>query len=157
MPITHDSAILHNAKMRDWAIDYLLHVLEKKDWSANRLAGEAGVATSTIGRPLREGENYAGKLSRTTIEKVRQASGIDPSPFIPEGMAEDAGLFASRPKTSADHILATMDSPDPNHLKKNEIRIAVVGDLAQIVATVDRDGIARLRKKLDAIETMLDD
>jgi len=147
--------------MRDWSIEYILHVLEKKDWSANKLAVEAGVSASTIARPLRE-KDWPHKLSRTTLMKVREASGIDPSPFIPAGFNEDANLFASaRTRTGAtlDRMMADErgDAAPLSAQHVNEIKIAVVGPLAQIVATVDRAGIARLREKLDALETMLDD
>jgi lambda repressor-like predicted transcriptional regulator len=147
--------------MRDWAIDYVMHVLEAKEWSANRLASEAGLAASTIARPLRT-LDYKDKLSRTTIAKIAKASGIDPSPFIPAGFNEDKVTFsamAARPKTTADRVLATMDDPLPmsSPPQTNEIRIAVVGRLAPIVATVDRAGIAKLRARLDALDTILDD
>jgi hypothetical protein len=45
----------------------------------------------------------------------------------------------------------------PNGQPKNEVRITVVGPLAHIEATVDRAGLAKLRARLDAIESMLDD
>lgn len=156
--ITSPLHLWHHQNMRDWAIDYILHVLEKKDWSANKLAQEARVAASTINRPLRI-KDYANKLSRQTITKIQVASGIDPAPFIPAEFAEDAAMFAGRQQTHADRALAKLDQDDPapNAQSLNEIKIAVVGSVAQIVATVNRDGIAKLRKKLDAIESMIDD
>jgi lambda repressor-like predicted transcriptional regulator len=161
MPITNTSRIGHLCAMRDWAIDYVMHVLETKEWSANRLASEAGLAASTIARPLRT-LDYKDKLSRTTIAKIARASGIDPTPFIPAGFEEDKVTFsatAARPRTTADRVLAALDDaqvPTPP-AQTNEIRIAVVGRLAQIVATVDKAGIAKLRARLDALDTMLDD
>lgn len=144
--------------MRDWAIEYILHVLEAKNWSANRLATKAGVAASTINRPLRE-PDWPHKLSRTTVQKIQIASGIDPKSFIPEGFAEDEVMFAR--STASDRnrrVLELLDQPPQAPSQPvNEIKIAVVGKIAQIVATVDRDGINRLRAKLDAIERMLDD
>jgi lambda repressor-like predicted transcriptional regulator len=148
--------------MRDWAIDYILHILETKQWSMNRLAQEAGVATSTIARPIRERE-YPHKLSRDTITKIREASGIDPAPFIPAELAEDANLFSPPPgqRTRAGRILAALDTPaaaeGPNAQATNEIKIAIVGPLVQIVATVNKAGLARLRAKLDMIESILDE
>lgn len=149
----------HVCWMRDWAFDYILHVLKAKNWSANRLATEAGVAASTINRPLRV-QDWPHKLSRTTLTKIHEVSGIDPKPFIPAGFAEDADTFASqRPLTLADRALRNLDKANPNSETQptNEIKIAVVGKLAQIAATLDRAGIAKLRAKLDAIESMLDD
>lgn len=149
----------HDQCMRDWALDYILHVLEAKDWSANRLAVEAGVSPSTINRPLRI-VDWPHHLSRTTIAKIWDATGIDPAPFIPEGFSEDSATFSMpRPRSMAQNVLEQMDTPTsaPNAQKINEIKVAVVGPLAQIVATINREGIARLREKLDAIESMLDD
>jgi plasmid maintenance system antidote protein VapI len=145
------------AYMRDWTINYMLHILQEKNWSANRLATEAGVATSTVGRPIREAD-YAGKLSRDTVLKLQKASGIDPQPFIPSDFEEEIAAFTRpRPKTTADRVLEALDQPPgPMAQTINEIKIAVVGPIAQIVATVDRAGIAKLRQKLDAIESMLD-
>lgn len=157
--MSHTALSCDNVPMKDWAITYILHVLEVKDWSANRLATEAGLASSTINRPLRE-PDWPHEISRTTIKKVQKASGIDPAPFIPDGFSEDKSIFTSpRRQTVADRALAELDQPKqtPNAQTINEIKIAVVGPLAQIVATVNREGIARLRAKLDAIESMLDE
>jgi len=156
-----------NARMRDWAIDYILHVLVAKNWSANRLATEAGVAASTINRPLRD-KNWSNNFSRTTLMKIQEASGIDPKPFIPAEMTEESEMFSAkanrtgmgrRPESLADRVLLGLDiaSVPPLPLDINKIKIAVAGPIAQIVATVDRTGLARLRRKLDAIESMLED
>lgn len=157
--VPRNAQFCDSVPMKDWAITYILHVLEAKDWSANRLATEAGVASSTINRPLRE-RDWPHKISRTTLTKIQEASGIDPSPFIPDGFSEDKSMFSGvRIRTVADRALDNLDKPQPapNAQAVNEIKIAVVGPLAQIVATVNREGIARLRAKLDAIESMLDD
>ena len=127
----------------------------------NRLAKEAGVTASTINRPLRD-RDYSGSLSRQTIRKIAVASGIDPAPFIPENMAEDARIFAGmaeRARTYVDRALEQLDKPPATTgtgLGRNEIKIAVVGELAQIVATIDREGLADLRRKIDAIELMIE-
>jgi len=158
MPMPENSSKGHTNGMRDWAVEYLLHVLEAKDWSVNRLASESGVATSTLARPLRE-KDWPHKLSRGTIHKVREATGIDPSPFIPKEFSEERTEFArARPETSADRVLHNLDHDGPQQAEQplNEIKIAVVGTRAQIVATIDRQGIAKLREKLNAIEAMLD-
>jgi transcriptional regulator with XRE-family HTH domain len=143
--------------MNDWTIDYIKHVLETRDWSANKLATMAGLASSTIARPLREGGRLDYRLSRLTIQKIAKASGVDPGPFIPAGLFEEAASYT--PATRAGRILAELDGDAARAAAQptNEIKIAIVGSLAQIVATVDRAGLARLRAKLDAIESMLDD
>jgi len=151
--------LCNNVGMRDWALDYLMHVIEAKNWSMNRLAQEAGVASSTINRPLRD-KNWKHKLSRDTVSKVYQASGIDPKPFIPAHLAEESAMFSGPQPSRIRAILERLDDvpdPAPAALSVNEIKIAVVGPTAQIVATIDRKGLAKLRQKLDAIEAMLDD
>lgn len=67
--------------MRDPGIEYLRHVLEKKGWTAADLARRAGLAHSTINRPLTK-PNYEMGISRRTLEKVYLASGIDPAAFF---------------------------------------------------------------------------
>jgi len=163
MLIAHNCLVCHCVPMRDWAINYILKVLEERDWSANRLAKEAGLSASTINRPLRE-KDWPNRLARETIRKVQEASGVDPSPFIPDEFHEERALFSRPPRrqTEAGRILENLDQGNPvetgpNAQTRNEIKIAVVGDLAQIVATVDKLGLTRLRAKLDAIESMLDD
>lgn len=149
--------------MADWTLAYIGHILETRNWSMNQLAEKAGVAASTINRPMRQ-KGAKHSLSRQTIKKIAAASGIDPAPFVPAAMAEEKSIFAlqpPRPKTYERRILETLHNPTAEEpaasaLPRNEIKIAVVGDLAQIVATVDREGLARLRQKLDALEAMMD-
>lgn len=151
MRVPREAGLGHAQPMRDWALNYVLHVLEEKNWSMNQLAEEAGVSASTINRPLRE-KDWPHSLSRRTIDKIHKASGIDPAPFAPSGMAAPPEPF-----TSAGRALARLDQDDTTEAVQDEIRIAVVGNRAQIVATIDRAGLDRLRRKLDAIEAMLDD
>lgn len=143
--------------MKDWAIDYISHVLEAKDWSANRLATEAGVAASTISRPLRI-KNYNGHLSRQTITKIFEASGIDPAPFIPKELAEDSREFTGNPAHDrGQRLWANLHGRNETRPERNDIRFVVVGDKVQIAATLDRAGLAKLRRKLDDIERLLDE
>jgi transcriptional regulator with XRE-family HTH domain len=157
MPIAPGNAVKHNCGMKDWAIDYIRYVLDTLHWSANQLAAKSGVAASTISRPLRE-QDYPFHISRTTISKIAAATGIDPTPFIPDGLAEPVAAFVG-PDTQAARTLRALDSPASPGAGQptNEIKVAIVGSLAQIVATVNREGLARLRAKIDAIEAMLDD
>lgn len=66
--------------MQDWAVKYIRHVLKEKGWTAVQLAKASDVSPSTITRPLSQ-DDYPHKFSRTTIQKVFQASRIDPEPF----------------------------------------------------------------------------
>lgn len=146
-----------NVGMTHWTLNYLASVLERRDWSMNKLAKLAGVTPSTINRPLRD-KDYAHGLSPRTVAKIHQASGIDPVEFMPKDMQEPGEMFRAATDSTAARALAEMDNPQkPNAQNRNEIKIAIVGDLCQIVATVDKSGIANLRRKLDAIEAMIDD
>jgi transcriptional regulator with XRE-family HTH domain len=69
--------------MNDPAVTYIRHVLEAKGWTAADLSRHAGVAHSTINRPLTIAD-YPNAISRQTIGKVYAASGIDPAPFFAE-------------------------------------------------------------------------
>lgn len=157
VPVPLDPIVCDARSMRDWAIDYILHVLETKNWSANRLAEEAGLASSTIARPLRTQNDPRYRVSRTTIHKIAKASGIDPAPFAPPGMEDEASVYD--PSSSGARILEAIEKlgMKPNGEPTNEIKVTVYGSLARIVCTVDRAGLAKLRAKLDAIESMLDD
>jgi hypothetical protein len=72
-------------------------------------------------------------------------------------MADEALPFV--PSTSGARILEAIENLGikPNGEPTNEIKVTVAGPFARIVATVDRVGLAKLRAKLDAIESMLDD
>lgn len=146
--------------MTDWAITYLRHVLDVTGYSVNKLAQEAGVATSTLNRPLNT-PNWRHKLSRDTIQKVYRATGIDPTPFTQAGMADTAkGLdlrsMPPRPETRADRVLQGLPPP-PTVTRTPAISISVENGVAMITATVDRAGLDQLRRKLDAVEALLDD
>lgn len=73
-------------------MDYIRHVLSARDWTAADLARHAGVAHSTINRPLTVA-GWPHPVSRRTIAKIVQASGISPDTFVPEG----EGFFESDP------------------------------------------------------------
>ena len=107
MLLPRGGAFCNVRPMNDWTIDYIKHVLEARDWSANKLAMVAGLAASTIARPLREEGRLDYRLSRLTIQKIAKASGIDPAPFIPPGLVEEAGTYT--PSTRAGRILADLD------------------------------------------------
>ena len=146
------------SRMKHWTVEYILHVLEQRDWSANRLAQEAGVAVSTIGRPLRE-QDYKYALSPATVAKVHKASGIDPKPYMPKEMSEPNEMYRAGTGSTAARALKRLMEKETDQIAResiNHIQIAVCGSIAQIVATIDREGIEKLRKKLDAIEAMLD-
>lgn len=135
--------------MRDWAIDYMLHVLEARNWSPNRLASEAGVASTTISRPLKEPE-YPHKLNRTTIAKIHAASGIDPAPFAPK---ETPYIADTLPRGMA-------EQPTPMRIHaegRNSLSILIDGPLVRIQGVLDKEGAKKLRESLDHIIAILAD
>jgi len=152
----------HDSAMTDRALDYIKHVLEQRDWSASRLADEAGLSPSTLNRPLAQ-PDWPHQISRRTIEKVFVASGVDPSPFGLSGYSKSAasGLHSPPQETVAGRILrekvAGAEVKQGAHPIEPDLKIGIHGRFVQIVATVDKAGLAELRRKLDAIETILDE
>ena len=143
--------------MKHWTAKYVLSVLDQKDWSMNRLAEEIGVAATTVNRPMRADE----PLSAKTISKIFQKTGIDPAPFAPDGLEEPISVYKSgpmgkQPKSRAHRVLETLDDPQPQVPVAFGIKIALDGRYAQIVATVDKDGLRQLIEKLEGIEKIID-
>lgn len=68
-------------RMKDPALDYVRHVMQVRDWTAADLARAAGVAHSTINRPLTVA-GWKNALSRKTIDAIYRVTGIDPTPFV---------------------------------------------------------------------------
>lgn len=149
MQLTTRPPSSHFAAMHDWAINYMKHVLEAKDWSANRLASEAGVASTTISRPLKE-PDYPHKLNRTTIAKIHAASGIDPAPFAPKDMPYLADAAPS----------GLAEPPTPMRIQaggRNSLSILIDGPLVRIQGVLDKEGAKKLRESLDHIIALLSD
>lgn len=130
----------------------MLHVLQARDWSMNRLAREAGVAASTINRPLRD-RDWPYPLKPDTIARIHRASGIDPRPFVAGEMAEPAEMYASpreaapKPEASAKALHQTAPL--------NVVDLYIENGTATVLARLDRAGLDALRRKLDALEVVL--
>ena len=62
----------------------------------------------------------------------------------------------TRPRRILEKMLERESRQDRPH-DGASVQIAVDGKLAQIIAVIDRKGIAALRRKLEAIEALLDD
>ncbi|MCA1375703.1 MULTISPECIES: helix-turn-helix transcriptional regulator [Bradyrhizobium] len=71
------------------ALAYLRHVLETRQMKPGALAIKAGLSPSTLTRALND-PGHKFKLSMTTLEKIAEASGINPGPFLE---AEDAAAL----------------------------------------------------------------
>lgn len=151
------------ADMKHRTIEYLKHVLEKMDWSMNRLANETNLSASTINRPLRE-PDWPHGLSPDTVGKIHSATGVDPTPFIPTNMKEPGAMFLGEPhdpmpESNARRVLRNLDKEAAGESANqvNKVHVSMDGNLALISATINKNGIALLRKKIDALEMMLDD
>ncbi|MBY6120237.1 hypothetical protein KUV64_13955 [Mameliella alba] len=126
----------------------------------SQLAREAGVAASTINRPMRE-QDWSFALHPGTVAKIHAASGIDPAEFMPREMQEPPEMYRAATDSLAARALRDLDDPKdtskppPDAQSTNEIKIAVVGDMVQISATVNKDGLAELRRRLDLAEQMV--
>lgn len=80
----------------DWHMEYVRTVLSQMGWSASRLAREAGIAATTLTRALNN-PDHKFKLSLTTLEKIRAASGIG----FPSDAASLPPLIVSQPEDEA--------------------------------------------------------
>lgn len=63
------------------ALAYVRHVLKELQVSPSALALKAGIASSTLTRPLNN-DAHEFLLSLTTLEKIKAASGVDYAPFL---------------------------------------------------------------------------
>ncbi|WP_439137509.1 hypothetical protein [Roseicyclus sp.] len=143
--------------MKDWAIDYVLHVLQEKNWSANRLAKEVGLSSTTISRPLAD-PCYAGSLSRRTITKIFEKTGIDPAPFVPEQGVGKKQFYVSPPvpRRNKGNVHGGTLGSRKHESPLNHITLEFDGRTLRLEATLDRSGLEDLRRKLDAIESLMD-
>lgn len=125
--------------MANWTVDYVRHVLDARGWNGAELAERAGVSASTINRPINT-PGYPNHISARTLEKIAAASGIDFMAFAPvHGFSEPA---------------ATARPLEPARARQN-IHIVIDGATARLEATVTRENIAEVRRKLDLIEALL--
>lgn len=62
--------------MEDWAIEYVRSVITELGISTSELATRAGVSSTTLTRPLNAQGNHPFSISRRTLEKIRDATGI---------------------------------------------------------------------------------
>lgn len=70
---------------RDPSIEYLKFLLDKTGLSPSALARKAGLATTTLTRPLNN-PGHQFNLSTTTLEHLREATGYEFAPFLAQQM-----------------------------------------------------------------------
>jgi hypothetical protein len=115
--------------------------------NGSEIAARAGVAASTINRPINT-PGYSGNISRTTIERVAAATGVDYRPFMPQAaMGPPPATFPAPVK--ARRVPADLAA------QVDGIRIKIEGHTAFIEALVTTENIAELRRKLDLIESII--
>jgi transcriptional regulator with XRE-family HTH domain len=75
------------------ALAYLRHVLLQTKLSPSALAKKAGLASTTLTRALND-PDHKFALTTTTLQKIAEASGINPAPFL---QAEDVAELSMAP------------------------------------------------------------
>ena len=79
---------MHNLSMPDYrhgSLQYLRFVLDRTRLSPSALAKKAGLSSTTLTRPLNDTE-HKFTLSTATLDRIRQATGIDAGPFLSREM-----------------------------------------------------------------------
>lgn len=94
-------------------------------------------------------ETGSRQPSTESIGLLAAALRVEPTALIASGFAEPGP-----PASLARRVLENLDKPaeDPTH----EFKIGTDGKRVQIIATVDREGLARLIKQLEAMMIFLD-
>lgn len=83
--------------------EWLDHILKRRDWTGTELAKRAGLAPSTILRPMNN-ETYGFTPSLQTIAKISQASGCKPSARMLEVLElRDDGFDGQEPAERSPH------------------------------------------------------
>lgn len=91
------------------ALAYVRHVLETLQLKPGALAVKAGLAPSTLTRALND-PGHKFKMSMTTLEKIAEASGINPGPFLD---AEDTAALTLNEVYRPDLFRAPPKPPEP--------------------------------------------
>lgn len=107
----------HNA-----ALQYVRYVLQRKRISPSALADKAGLSSTTLTRPLND-PNHKFALTTTSLDKIRDWSGIDYAPFLSSDMDTVARSI---------HMLehADYDYPAPSPEDRPPAGIVVMGEVA---------------------------
>lgn len=121
---SHDSATLYGmAKdVRHGALQYIRFVLDHTKASPSALAKEAGLSPSTLNRPLND-PSHSFTLSTTTLEKIRDATGLDFTPFITKDMDTLARSIDILDNANEYHPEDFSEPPGPSTI------IAVMGEV----------------------------
>lgn len=92
----------------DWQRQYLTYVIDKTGKAPSAIAKIAGMASTTLTRPLNN-PKHVFKLSNTTLDKIQSKTGIPYGPFAsgltPEG--GEAWAVTVAHETDADHVSIT--------------------------------------------------
>jgi DNA-binding phage protein len=132
-----------SAVMSNWTLTYLRHVMDATGLKGAELAHKAGIAASTINRPLSDA-NWPHLLSHKTLAAVALATGISFKDFEPDSATSVAPFVRS-------DRAPTGQAPDGDC----DMQIQVDGNRAHLVATVTLDCIEALRRKIDLLEALL--
>lgn len=86
------------------SIDYVRAVLKELGLKPSALAKKAGIATTTLTRALND-PTHKFTLTTTTLNKIAQATGMSPAPFLSEADQIELAARAFHPAESFDPAL----------------------------------------------------
>lgn len=118
-------------------------------WSAAELARRSGVSYDVINK-LKQREKSS--TNAESAAALARALSFDVGSSAP-------GFAETGPKTLAARSLDALDAPPAEETRPatSELKIGTDGKHVQIVATVDRAGLDRLIRRLEAMREVLDD
>lgn len=138
-----------------WEIEYLRHVEKVDGRSLSAIAKAANIAPTTLTRPVND-EKHKYSIKLQTLEAVRQETGIDFIEFQKRAVQQQGFSEPANKSTLARRVLESLDNPTEEPAT-TDFRVGTDGNLVQIVATVNKEGIDRLIRKLEAMKLLLDD
>lgn len=154
-------------KPNDWALNYIKMVMSQLGVSASELAARAGMASTTLTRPLKETGEHPYRISRSTLEKIRDVTGI---PFPDESGVSLSGrvkaVTAHPPASTEDPEMVQVPVFDVEasaghgalvHAEEQIDEMAFAAGFVRSITTSDSSMLAIIRVKGDSMEpTMLD-
>lgn len=139
----------------DWAIPYLRDVMRRLEIEhPSQLAEKAGVYSTTLTRPMNN-PDHPYKISRTTLEKVKKATGI---PF-PHEAGSDV-VTSSKPDDVMVPVYDIAASAGPGTYVDYEVQVAQMSlprDYIKHLTSTPPDQLAIISVKGDSMTPTLND
>lgn len=126
----------------------LRQIRDERKLTQDDVAAMTGISKSFLSQI----ETGARKPSMETLELLATALHVTAGDLLqPQGFAEPPA-----PETAAHRILKGLDPLPPKALPEPDLKLGTDGRFVQIIATVDRDGLDKLIKQLEAMRIFLD-